>query len=182
MNGLSFRLLNLEYLKNWIIIATIRIFSKLNNTHLIRNTTTDAEVYFDPNRRKEFTSLLDRIGEDAKSLQRKAGKEDSETLDEYFTVLRETEERLEKINGGSRKVSTFKGKGQAIRKKPVFWKAVAPWPARKAKPNHWVSFAIVSEHWKMVTNKKGDYVELLNMLYYSSSFNCFVDFYSLETL
>ena len=61
----------------------------------------------DPNRRKEFTSLLDRIGEDAKSLQRKAGKEDSETLDEYFTVLRETEERLEKINAGSRSNVNF---------------------------------------------------------------------------
>ena len=61
----------------------------------------------DPNRRKEFTSLLDRIGEDAKSLQRKAGKEDSETLDEYFTVLRETEERLEKINAGSRRNVNF---------------------------------------------------------------------------
>jgi hypothetical protein len=61
----------------------------------------------DPNRRKEFTSLLDRIGEDAKSLQRKAGKEDSETLHEYFTVLRETEERLEKINAGSRSTVNF---------------------------------------------------------------------------
>ena len=61
----------------------------------------------DPNRRKEFTSLLDRIGEDAKSLQSKAGKEDSETLDEYFTVLRETEERLEKINAGSRSNVNF---------------------------------------------------------------------------
>ena len=61
----------------------------------------------DPNRRKEFTSLLDRIRENAKSLQRKAGKEDSETLDEYFTVLRETEERLEKINAGSRSNVNF---------------------------------------------------------------------------
>ena len=68
---------------------------------LFRNPTQD------PNRRKEFTSLLDRIGEDAKSLQRKAGKEDIETLDEYFTVLRETEERLEKINAGSRSNVNF---------------------------------------------------------------------------
>lgn len=65
---------------------------------------------------------------------------------------------------GVSQVSTFKGKGKAIRKKPVFWKTVAPWPARKAKPDHWVSFAIVSEHWKMVTNKKGDYVELYDLI------------------
>ena len=68
---------------------------------LFRNPTQD------PNRRKEFTSLLDRIRENAKSLQRKAGKEDSETLDEYFTVLRETENRLEKLNAGSRSNVNF---------------------------------------------------------------------------
>ena len=62
---------------------------------LFRNPTQD------PNRREEFTSLLDRIRDDAKSLKKRAGKEDSETLDEYFTVLRETEKRLERINVGS---------------------------------------------------------------------------------
>ena len=62
---------------------------------LFRNPTHD------PNRREEFTSLLDRIRDDAKSLKKRAGKEDSETLDEYFTVLRETEKRLERINIGS---------------------------------------------------------------------------------
>ena len=51
----------------------------------------------DPNKRDEISSLLDRVHDDAKALQRKAGKEDQETLEEYFTVVRETEQRLEKM-------------------------------------------------------------------------------------
>jgi hypothetical protein len=51
----------------------------------------------DPQQREEFSSLLDKVRDDAKALQRKSGREDSETLDEYFTVLRETEQRLENL-------------------------------------------------------------------------------------
>ncbi len=51
----------------------------------------------DPRRRKEMSSLLDRVDDDARALLRRTGREDSETLDEYFTVLRETEKRLENI-------------------------------------------------------------------------------------
>ena len=51
----------------------------------------------DVNQRDEISSLLDRVRDDARALQRKAGKEDQETLEEYFTVVRETEQRLEKM-------------------------------------------------------------------------------------
>ena len=51
----------------------------------------------DPARRTELSSLLDSVQDDAKSLLRKAGREDRETLDEYLTVVRETEQRLEKM-------------------------------------------------------------------------------------
>ena len=44
-----------------------------------------------------MSSLLDRVSSDAKALQRKAGVEDGDTLDEYFTALRETELKLEKM-------------------------------------------------------------------------------------
>lgn len=55
----------------------------------------------DPGKRKDMTSLLDRVSEDAKSLQRKAGKEDKDILDEYFTVVRETEKRLHNLNNAN---------------------------------------------------------------------------------
>ncbi len=48
----------------------------------------------DPKKRAELTSLLDRVAEDAKTLQRKAGVEDRQVLDQYLTVVRETEKRL----------------------------------------------------------------------------------------
>ena len=51
----------------------------------------------DPKRRQETISLLDRVADDARSLQRKAGSEDQDTLDEYFTAVRETEQRLQNM-------------------------------------------------------------------------------------
>ena len=65
---------------------------------------SDPQVLFDrlfrnpvnsPAQRRVMGSLLDRVNEDAKSLQRIAGREDRDTLDEYLTVVREIERRLE---------------------------------------------------------------------------------------
>ncbi len=50
-----------------------------------------------PKKRREMSSLLDRVGEEARSLKRKAGQEDRRTLDEYLNVVRQTEKRLEHI-------------------------------------------------------------------------------------
>ena len=47
-----------------------------------------------PKRRREMASVLDRVLEDAKSLSRKAGSDDRETLNEYLNVVRESEKRL----------------------------------------------------------------------------------------
>ena len=41
-------------------------------------------------------SVLDFVGESAKDLQRKLGKEDTHKLDQYFSSLRETEKRIQK--------------------------------------------------------------------------------------
>ncbi len=50
-----------------------------------------------PKKRREMSSLLDRVSDDAKSLVKRAGREDQETLDEYLSVVRETEKRLENM-------------------------------------------------------------------------------------
>ncbi len=65
---------------------------------------------------------------------------------------------------GVSQLTTLKGKGKSLRKKPLFWKTVAPWPARKAKPDHWVSYAVVSQNWKLVANRDTGYVELYNLV------------------
>jgi len=58
---------------------------------LFRNPMSDA------NRRRSMSSLLDRVNDDAKSLQRKSGYQDRQTLDQYLTAVRETERRLETL-------------------------------------------------------------------------------------
>lgn len=55
---------------------------------LFRNPASDAT------KRTELVSLLDAVGEDARSLHRKAGVEDRQVLEQYLTVVRETEKRM----------------------------------------------------------------------------------------
>ena len=50
-----------------------------------------------PTKRREMSSLLDRVSEDAKSLARTAGAEDRQTLEQYLSVVRSTEKRIENI-------------------------------------------------------------------------------------
>ena len=54
-----------------------------------------------PAKRQEMKSVLDRVSEDAKALSRKAGSEDKQTLDQYLSVVRSTEKRLETIAASS---------------------------------------------------------------------------------
>ena len=65
---------------------------------------------------------------------------------------------------GINQVAALEGKGKAEREKPLFWKAIAPWPAQKARPDHWVSYAVVDQNWKLVTNRDSKYVELYDIV------------------
>lgn len=80
---------------------------------------SDPQIIFDrlfrnplshPQKRSQMASLLDRVREDAKSLDRKVGVEDRATLDQYLTVVRETEKRLQKMKqqSGRADLSGFK--------------------------------------------------------------------------
>lgn len=64
---------------------------------------------------------------------------------------------------GVSQVAALKGKPVPERKKPLFWKLGSAWPAPKTKPDHWVSYAVVESHWKLVTNKDSSYVELYDI-------------------
>lgn len=50
-----------------------------------------------PEQRRKMSSVLDRVAEDARSLSRRAGSEDRRTLDEYLSVVRASEKRLENM-------------------------------------------------------------------------------------
>lgn len=60
-------------------------------------------------------------------------------------------------------VGVLKGSSMATRCKPLFWKTIAPWPARPDRPDHWVSWAIVQDQWKLVANKDLSHTELYDI-------------------
>lgn len=60
-----------------------------------------------PERRREMSGLLDRVSEHAGHLARRVGREDRETLEQYLTVVRETEKRIETLSRGEAPVVRF---------------------------------------------------------------------------
>ncbi|MDO7172393.1 sulfatase [Mariniflexile sp. AS56] len=64
---------------------------------------------------------------------------------------------------GISQVSTLLGNSYPVRTKPLFWKIGAQWPINKNTPDHWVSFAVVDHHWKLVANHDLSYVELYDI-------------------
>ncbi|MBU2939208.1 sulfatase-like hydrolase/transferase [Lacinutrix sp. C3R15] len=64
---------------------------------------------------------------------------------------------------GISQVSTLQGKTYPLRKKPLFWKYESRWPAKTNTPNHWVSYAVVNQNWKLVANKDLSYYELYDI-------------------
>jgi N-acetylgalactosamine-6-sulfatase len=65
---------------------------------------------------------------------------------------------------GTSQVRTLMGKGQAKRSKPLFWRTSAPWPAHESKPDHWVSYVVVSQQWKLCLNRDLEYAELFDLV------------------
>jgi arylsulfatase A-like enzyme len=64
---------------------------------------------------------------------------------------------------GVSQVATLKGQPSPVRKKPLFWKYPSRWPASNSKPDHWVSFAVLDQTWKLVVNNDLSYVELYDI-------------------
>lgn len=64
---------------------------------------------------------------------------------------------------GVSQLTALKGEPAPHRKKPLFWKMEGSWPISKARPFHWVSFAVVDQHWKLLVNHDSDYVELYDL-------------------
>jgi len=64
---------------------------------------------------------------------------------------------------GVSQVAALMGQGRATREKPLFWKMASRWPPSKHQPHHWVSYAIVDQNWKLVSNDDGSYVELFDI-------------------
>ena len=64
---------------------------------------------------------------------------------------------------GLSQLAALTGNGHATRTKALFWKMQSAWPARSYQPYHWVSYAVVDQNWKLVSNKDSSYVELFDL-------------------
>lgn len=60
-------------------------------------------------------------------------------------------------------VDVLKGSPMTKRTTPLFWKIGGAWPARADKPDHWVSWAVVHDQWKLVANRDLSHVQLFNI-------------------
>ena len=60
-------------------------------------------------------------------------------------------------------VDVLNGNSMPTRTRPLFWKLNSPWPASKSKPDHWVSWAVVENDWKLVANKDLSHVQLFKI-------------------
>jgi len=69
------------------------------------------------------------------------------------------------IPDGTSQVAALTGNDPAEvkRTKPLFWKMHSRWPASKSKPNHWVSWAVVDQNWKLVSNHDMSHTELYDL-------------------
>ena len=64
---------------------------------------------------------------------------------------------------GISQLSTLRGEVSPFREKPLFWKMAGNWSKRKTQPYHWVSYAVVYENWKLLTNQDDSYSELYEL-------------------
>ena len=64
---------------------------------------------------------------------------------------------------GISQFQTLKGKPSPLREKPLFWKSSSAWPPKKTRPDHWVSYAVVHQNWKLVSNQDGSHIELYDI-------------------
>jgi len=64
---------------------------------------------------------------------------------------------------GVSQVNTLLGTPAPNREQPLFWKMGGRYPPTEDKPHHWVSYAVVHQHWKLLTNADSSYVELYDL-------------------
>ena len=64
---------------------------------------------------------------------------------------------------GVSQTATLLGKPTTTRNKALFWKMQSPWPIQRSRPYHWVSYAIVHQNWKLLTNRDASHSELYDI-------------------
>ena len=65
---------------------------------------------------------------------------------------------------GVSQVKALLGTPSGLRDKPLFWKFNAKWPPSKSNKNHWASYVVVYQSWKLLVNHDGTHAELYNLI------------------
>lgn len=81
------------------------------------------------------------------------------TLLELAEVPSRDELKIDGIN----MLEIWKGVTQPNRAKSLFWKFPSPWPPTLNRPDHWVSWAMVREHYKLVANQDFTHFALFDL-------------------
>lgn len=67
------------------------------------------------------------------------------------------------VPDGVSQVAALKGKPAILRSKPLFWKFPSKWPAPTNTPEHWSSYVVVHQNWKLLANQDSSYTELYDI-------------------
>jgi len=60
-------------------------------------------------------------------------------------------------------LDVIQGSPTQSRETPLFWKIGAAWPPNPKCPDHWVSWAVLKDRWKLVGNQDLSYLELFDI-------------------
>ena len=64
---------------------------------------------------------------------------------------------------GMSQLKALMGTPAPRRAKPLYWKMQSAWPPQANRPFHWVSWAMVDQHWKLLANRDLSHVELYDL-------------------
>ncbi|MEP4078343.1 sulfatase [Haloferula sp.] len=67
------------------------------------------------------------------------------------------------VPDGVNQVSALKGEAKTERESPLFWRMNSAGNPKAAESYHWVSFAVVDQHWKLLSNHDGSHIELYDL-------------------
>ena len=67
------------------------------------------------------------------------------------------------VPDGASILDVLQGTPTHSRETPLFWKIGAAWPPNPERPDHWVSWAITKDRWKLVGNQDLSYLELFDI-------------------
>ena len=68
------------------------------------------------------------------------------------------------IADGVSQVAALQGRPNTRRSSPLFWRTQANWPPAKSRPEHWASFVVMHDRWKLLASGNRGHLELYDLV------------------